>query len=96
MVNAGKLTILSKTENIINLCAGSISNSTPNANRNFEISVDSRPPSPSDEPVNHAAQSPDFNHRLFPALLRHLKNVLSEYSKNSVWETPLQAPELLM
>ena len=95
--NAGKLTVLSKTEHNKKICTSSISNNTPtNDNRNFDISLDSVPTSPSDQSLNHAAHISNFRSQTVSSSSVSCKKVFSEYSKNSVWKTPLQASELLV
>ena len=95
--NAGKLTVLSKTEHNKKIYTSSISNNTPtNDNRNFDISLDSVPTSPSDQSLNHAAHISNFRSQTVSSSSVSCKKVFSEYSKNNVWKTPLQASELLV
>ena len=94
--NAGKLRVLSKSEHNKKMCTSSIFNNTLNANRNYDISLDSVPTSPSDESLNHAAHISNFRSQTVSSFSVSCKKVFSEYSKNSVWKTTLQASELLV
>ena len=80
--NAGKLRVLSKSEHNKKMCTSSIFNNTPNANRNYDISLNSVPTSPSGESLNHDAHIiSNVRSETVSSSSVSVKKVFSEYSK---------------